>query len=142
VRYDTPAAQAAIHHLYRGELRLLQNLFLPSVKLLRKERVGARVRRRYDAPRTPLDRVLACPELRPEAAAELQRLRERLDPFALARTIEQQLERIYALATMRPSSPSTPAAPVPRRVRKRFSIKPSPHLAARASRPVTSETAR
>jgi hypothetical protein len=142
VRYDTPAAQAAIHHLYRGDLRLLQNLFLPSVKLLRKERVGARVRRRYDAPRTPLDRVLACPEIRPEAAAQLQRLRARLDPFGLAGTIEQQLERIYALATTRPSPPPTSAAPVPRRVRKRFSIKPSPHLAARASRPVTSETAR
>jgi hypothetical protein len=142
VRYDTPAAQAAIHALYRGELRLFQNLFLPSVKLLRKERVGARVRRRYDAPRTPLDRVLACPELRPEVAAQLQRQRDRLDPFALARTIEQQLERIYALATVHRNPPPTPAAPVPRRVRKRFSIKPSPHLAARASRPVTSETAR
>jgi hypothetical protein len=128
VRYDTPAAQAAIHRLYRGELRLFQNLFLPSVKLLRKERVGARVRRRYDAPRTPLDRVLASPEIRPEVAAQLQRLRERLDPFALARTIEQQLEGIYALATARPSAPSTPTAPVPRRVRTRFRINPSPHL--------------
>src|ERR1700693_3148946 len=51
VRYDTPAAQAAMHQLYRGELRLFQNLFLPSVKLLRKARVGARVRRR--SPRGP-----------------------------------------------------------------------------------------
>jgi hypothetical protein len=142
VRYDTPAAQAAIHRLYRGELRLFQNLFLPSVKLLRKERVGARVRRRYDAPRTPLDRLLASPEIRPEVAAQLQRLRDRLDPFALARTIEQQLEGIYALATARPSAPSTPTAPVPRRVRTRFSINPSPHLAPRSPRPVTSETAR
>jgi hypothetical protein len=142
VRYDTPAAQAAIHALYRGELRLFQNLFLPSVKLLRKERVGARLRRRYDAPRTPLDRVLACPELRPVVAAELQRLRARLDPFALARIIEQQLERIYALATSRPSAPPSPAAPVRRRVGKRFSINPSPHLAVRAARPVTSATAR
>src|SRR5512134_1489412 len=72
VRYDSPAAQAAIHALYRHELRLLQNFFLPSVKLLAKERVGARVRRRYDAPRTPLDRVLACPEVRPEVAAQLR----------------------------------------------------------------------
>src|SRR6202162_1144927 len=142
VRYDTPRAQAAIHALYRGELRLFQNLFLPSVKLLRKERVGARVRRRYDAPRTPLDRVLACPALRPEVAAQLQRQRDRLDSFTLARTIEQQLERIYALATTRHSGTPTPAAPASRRVRKRFSINPSPHLAARPSRPVTSETAR
>jgi hypothetical protein len=42
VRYDTAAAQAAIHALYRQELRLFQNLFLPSVRLVRKERVGAR----------------------------------------------------------------------------------------------------
>jgi hypothetical protein len=73
VRYDSPAAHAAIHTLYRHELRLFQNLFLPSVKLLRKERVGSRVRRRYEAPRTPLDRVLACPEIRPAVAAQLRR---------------------------------------------------------------------
>lgn len=144
VRYDSPAAQAAIHVLYRRELRLFQNLFLPSVKLLGKERVGARVRRRYDAPRTPLERVLACPEIAPQVAAQLRRQRDRLDPFALARAIEQQLERIYALANPRHSAPAAPGpapAPVRRPVRKRLSIKPSLHLAA-SSRPVTSETAR
>jgi integrase-like protein len=143
VRYDSPAAQRAIDALYRGELRLFQNFFLPSVKLLRKERVGARVRRRYDAPRTPLERVLACPELRPEVAVQLQRQRDALDPFALARAIEHQLDRIYALANSRhsPSAAAAPAAPVPRPVRKRFSIKPSPHLTS-PSRPVTSKTAR
>jgi hypothetical protein len=130
VRYDSAAAQTAIHTLYRGELRLFQNLFLPSVKLLRKERVGSRVRRRYDAPHTPLERVLACPDLRPEVAAHLQRLRDGLDPFALARVIAQQLDRIYTLANSRHSGPATPApsAPVPRAVRKRLSIKPSPHF--------------
>ena len=144
VRYDSPAAQAAIHALYRRELRLFQNLFLPSVKLIRKERVGSRIRRRYDVPRTPLERVLACPEIRPEVAAHLQRQRDGCDPFALARAIEQHLERIYALANPRHTTPATlatPAGPVHRTVRKRLSIKPSPHLAARA-RSVTSETAR
>src|SRR5262245_11973019 len=56
LRYDTPLAVGALNALYRHELRLFQNLFLPSVKLLGKERVGARLRRRYDAPRTPLER--------------------------------------------------------------------------------------
>ena len=32
-RYDTPAAVAALNALYRHELRLFQNLFLPSLKL-------------------------------------------------------------------------------------------------------------
>jgi len=145
VRYDSPVAQAAIHALYRHELRLFQNFFLPSVKLLAKERVGARVRRRYDAPQTPLERVLACPDIRSEVAAQLRRQRDGLDPFVLARAIDQQLERIYALANPRHSAPATAPvnpAPVRRPVRQRLSIKPSPHLTSPPSRSVTSVTAR
>jgi hypothetical protein len=103
VRYDTDTAVAAINRLYRGDLRLLQNLFLPSVKLIRKERVGSRTRRRYDAAKTPLDRVLECKQVRPEVVARLKALRERLDPFALSRSVDVQLERIYALANQRRS---------------------------------------
>ena len=110
VRYESPAALAAINAVY-ADLRLLQNLFLPSVKLQRKERVGARVRRRYDAPQTPLDRVRACPGADPAAVTALVRLRARLDPFALAARIDRQLEAIYALAThRRPLGTSTGAA--------------------------------
>ena len=147
LRYDSPAAQAAIHALYRHELRLFQNLFLPSVKLLRKERVGARVRRRYDAPRTPLERVLACPETTPERGAELQRQRDRLDPFALAAAIDQKLERIFALANPhhRPQASTAPPASVPvrRRVRPRLSLTPNaPAASRRPPSPVTSQMAR
>ncbi len=58
-RYDSLEAQAAINDLYRNELRLMMNLYQPSVKLVRKTRVGARLRRTYDRPQTPLDRLLA-----------------------------------------------------------------------------------
>ena len=143
VRYDTPAAQAAIQALYRGDLRLFQNFFLPSVKLLRKERVGARVRRRYDAPQTPLDRVLACPEIPAAVAAQLRRHRASLDPFALGRAIDQQLERIYALANPRhqPAPAAAPPPAIPRRVRNRprFTLTRRPE---RPPRSVTSEMAR
>jgi len=95
--------------------RLLQNLFLPSVKLVRKDRVGARVRRRYDAPRTPFERVVDSPQADPAAVAQLTAVRARLDPFALAQTIERKLEQIYALAhhPARPAAPSLSAAPLP-----------------------------
>lgn len=146
VRYDTPAARDAIHALYRQELRLFQNLFLPSVKLVRKERVGARVRRRYDAPRTPLERVLASPALEPARAAELCRLRGRLDPFVLAATIEAKLGRIYAHANPRHSPPvaasGEPVPVVPRPARKRLSINPRPRGSWSPTRSVTSRRAR
>ena len=146
VRYDTAAAHAAIHALYRHELRLFQNLFLPSVKLLRKERVGSRVRRRYDAPRTPLERVLAAAAADPARVAALRALRDRLDPFALARTIEQKLDAIYTLASRhhRPEvvSPSAPRVEVRRHTSKRMSIKPQPRGAWHPNRSVTNPRAR
>jgi hypothetical protein len=106
VRYDSEAALTAINTVY-ADLRLLQNLFLPSVKLQRKERVGARVRRRYDAPQTPLDRVRACPEAAAAAVAALVRRRDQLDPFALAARIDRALERLYPLANHRRATSTT-----------------------------------
>jgi hypothetical protein len=100
VRYDSAAALTAINAVY-ADLRLLQNLFLPSVKLQRKERIGARLRRYYDAPQTPLDRVRVCPQADPVKVAVLERQRDRLDPFALAARIDDQLAQVYALANHR-----------------------------------------
>jgi hypothetical protein len=105
VRYDSPAAVAAMNALY-ADLRLLQNLFLPSVKLVEKHRVGAQRRRRYDAPRTPLERVVACDAPAPASLRALQQLRAELDPFALAQRIDQALARVYRLANQR-VSPAT-----------------------------------
>jgi hypothetical protein len=124
LRYDTPAAVAALNDLYRHELRLFQNLFLPSVKLLGKERVGARLRRRYDAPRTPLDRVQASADSNSTAVAQLVALRDQLDPFALGQAIDRKIERLVSLATPA-RTPEPPAAitatptraPTPRRRR-------------------------
>lgn len=98
VRYDTPEAVAAMNALYQQELRLFQNLFLPSVKLVRKVRVGSRIRRVYDRPQTPFERVCACPEADPAKVAHLALLRAQRDPFALAAAIEEKLSRLYALA--------------------------------------------
>ncbi len=97
-RYDSLEALEAINDLYRNELRLFHNLFLPSVKLERKLRVGARLRRRYQAPRTPFQRVCDSPATYPERVAELQRQRDGLNPFELSRLIQVKLERIFQLS--------------------------------------------
>ncbi len=102
-RYDSLAALAAIHDLYRNELRLMMNLFQPSVKLLRKVRVGSTLKRVYDHPQTPFDRLLASQQGDPVQIAALVELRNRLDPFALAATIDRKLSRIYRLANHRQS---------------------------------------
>jgi len=110
VRYDSAAALTAMNAVY-ANLRLLQNLFLPSVKLQRKERHGARLRRTYDAPQTPLDRVRVCAQADPAKVAALVRQRAALDPFVLAARVDQQLAHLYTLANLqRGLAPSTGAA--------------------------------
>ena len=102
-RYDTHEAVEAINNLYRNELRLWLNLYLPSVKLLKKVRVGSKVRRVYDGPRTPFERVKACPQADRERVARLEELRKSLDPFQLGKIIERKLLRISKLANRRQS---------------------------------------
>jgi transposase InsO family protein len=109
-RYDTPEAVEAMNDLYRNELRRWLNFFQPSAKLMKKVRVGSKLRRRYDLPRTPLDRLVA--EKAEEAAvrtqlAALVKLRQDLDPFELSRQIDRKLHAIYALAHTR-LSPKVP----------------------------------
>jgi len=111
-RYDTHEAVEAINDLYGHELRLWLNLFLPSVKLVRKVRVGSTVRRIYDGPRTPFERVRACSQAKPEQVARLEQLRKTLDPFQLGRIIERKLERIYRLANRRLSPKAVQAKEV------------------------------
>lgn len=104
-RYDTPEVLQALNQLYRGDLRRLMNLFMPSVKLLRKERVGSKVRRVYDRPQTPLDRLLAGRDAGDPRVAELVTLRKRLDPFELSASVDRQLQAIHKMAT-RPGRPA------------------------------------
>lgn len=100
-RYDTQEAVEAMNDLYQNELRLFQNLFLPSMKLKMKQRVGSRLKRCYDVPQTPPERVLASPDADGNKTARLKGLSETLNPFELSKTIEKKLERIWDLAHTR-----------------------------------------
>jgi len=64
-------------------------------------RVGSKVRRVYDGPRTPFERVRMCGAADGEQVVRLEELRKSLDPFQLARAIERKLDRIYCLANRR-----------------------------------------
>ena len=108
-RYDSPEALAAINDLYRNELRLMMNLFQPTVKLKRKVRVGSRLHRVYAPAQTPMDRLLAHPDVTPQQARRLRELRAQLDPFELSNVIGSKLQRIYQLANSRQSPPATPS---------------------------------
>ena len=111
-RYDPPEALAALTLLY-ADLRLFQNLFQPSMKLQGKERRGSRRIRRYDTPRTPFERVRACPDADSQKVAALARLLATTDPFVLSQRIDQHLEPLWALATRTSRTPREVASRSP-----------------------------
>ena len=86
----THEAVEAMNDLYRHELRLWLNLFLPSVKLVKKARVGSKVRRVYDAPQTPLERVASSPQANSARVAELKNLKN-LYPLFVWRRKDQKV---------------------------------------------------
>lgn len=106
-RYDSPQALVAMNDLYEKELPLYMNLFQPSVKLLKTERKGSRKNRLYSQPLTPLDRLLASEHIDQSQKEELIALRERLDPFELAETVDQKLQQIWEKAHYRYKPPKT-----------------------------------
>lgn len=94
----------------------LENLFLPSVRLAAKVCVGTRVRRKYDRPQTPLDRVRLASDADPAHLRRLIELQQTLDPFVIASRIEQGLARAYELANhaVRAAAPWTTRPPLRR----------------------------
>ncbi len=102
-RYDSPRALRAINRLYAHELRIMMNWFQPSVKLIKKRRVGSRLVRQYSVAQAPLDR------LPPGGALDvLKAEREKFDPFGLAHEIELQLSTIWELANAHHSPQQVP----------------------------------
>ncbi len=106
-RYDSRAAVAAINAVYRHELRLWMNLYLPSVKRVKKVRVGSKVRRVYSPAQTPFERVLQSGQVDSQRVTELKKLRSTLDPFELTNSIDRKLESVYGLANRRLSPKAT-----------------------------------
>ena len=102
-RFDSEKAKEAINDLYKNELRLFQNVFQPSVKLLKKIRKGARITRIYDKPKTPWQRVLVSKYADPLKVKELQRQIIGLDPFVLSEIIDKKLLAVQKLIAKGPA---------------------------------------
>ena len=97
-RYDSNQAMAQLNQLYQGELRYLMNLFIPSIKLKKKIRVGSKLKKIYDPPATPLDRFIQFAGRRNPVVEHLLQLRNKLDPFVLSMIVDKRLDAIFATA--------------------------------------------
>lgn len=102
-RYSTKKAFEQMKRLYEP-IRLYINFFQPISKIVSKERDGAKVRKRYDRPRTPYQRLLETDALDDAKREELARLYARLNPVKLLAEIRRELEVLWTLMD-KPNAP-------------------------------------
>ncbi len=102
-RLDTPEQITALNVLYE-QMWLYYNLFQPVLRLVEKTMVGDKVVRKWDAAKTPYERLLATGLLSPEQQAQLQQLYEQTNPFQLRETIYRQLDVLWEIASAQSGS--------------------------------------
>lgn len=97
-RFDDPGIVDLLNDLYRKEWRLFQNFFLPSVKLQDKKRIGSKIVKVHDSPKTPYQRVLESKHIDSKAKERLEEESRHLNPFRLRRTIDEKIAKIHKMA--------------------------------------------
>jgi len=99
-RYDSAAQLRLLNELY-GHLRLYTNHFQPVMKLLSKERNGAKVKKKYDEPKTPYQRLMDMPDISSKIKQRLKSEYVTLNPAQLKREITRLQERLFKTVARR-----------------------------------------
>ncbi len=86
-----------MNEIYRDYWSPFQNFFIPSMKLIRKERFGAKIKKTYEKPMTPYERVMRSEFIAEEQKKKLKEKYENLDPFVLKSEMEKKLKAYFSL---------------------------------------------
>lgn len=103
-RMDSQAEFDLLGELYAA-VRLYKNFFQPAMKLVQKVRDGGKIRRKYDKPRTPYQRVMESGQISGAAQKRLQQQYEALNVAALRRQVESLRNRLFDLIEGKPAVP-------------------------------------
>lgn len=95
-RLDNPIIVELMNDLYQNELSLLHNYFYPTIKLIEKQRIGSKIKKKYDQPKTPYERLLGAEHISEEQKLKLKNKFAELDPFELQKTIQTKLNKIFS----------------------------------------------
>ncbi|MEW5897533.1 MAG: integrase, partial [Nanoarchaeota archaeon] len=96
-RFDDLKITDMLNKLYANEWGLFFNLFLPSVKLVDKTRVGSKIVKEHDAPKTPYQRLIGSDKVSRKTKKQLKSIFERQNPFLLQQSIKKQVLDILSL---------------------------------------------
>ena len=96
VRIENPDLVPMMNEIYEvwGKLH---NYFMPQMKLISKERINGKVRKKYDEPKTPYQRLMESDRYPQEQKDKLKAIKETLNPFELQAELQKKLALFHKL---------------------------------------------
>lgn len=95
VRVPTPELVALANEIYQIYWNPLQNFFIPSRKLIKKARVGSKIVKEYDEPKTPYQRLIDSGYLTNEQQRALIKTYNNLNPYFLRNELDKKLKMFF-----------------------------------------------
>jgi hypothetical protein len=86
-----------LNDIYKNYWSLFFNFFIPSSKIIAKERHGAKIIKKQDKPKTSVDRLLSSYYISAGTKKKLITLRKILNPFELQSKIQYKINTILNL---------------------------------------------
>lgn len=90
-RFDDHAMVALMNEIYCAYWNKLHNFFIPTMKLIERTRIGGRICKKYDAPKTPFDRILENPEIPSWVKSRLIAEKKCYNPFKLKGSLDDKM---------------------------------------------------
>ncbi len=96
-RIENKAVLELMNDVYRNECSLLHNYFYPTIKLQDKERVSAKIIKRFEkTPKTPYQRVMENKHIDQAIKDKLTAIYVTLNPFELKKSLEMKLKKVFS----------------------------------------------
>jgi hypothetical protein len=96
-RFAQDKGVAALQQVYCRYDQLL-NFFYPCQKLISKERKGNKVKKTYDAPRTPYERIICDPAIPRKIKRRMQALKADIDLMGEMKLMQQAIDKLPSQA--------------------------------------------
>jgi hypothetical protein len=96
-RFDDQILVSMMNEIYRAYWNPLQNYFIPNMKLVSKERIGGKIKKKYDVPKTPAQRLLNCDYVSSAQKATLRETFESKNPIYLKKKLDEKLKVFFDL---------------------------------------------
>lgn len=96
-RIESREIVTLINEIYRDYWNPYLNFFCPAMKLKQKIRIGGKIRKIYDEPKTPYDRLMSHSAMTDQQKESLRTRMEGLDPLRLGQGLEKKLDQLFKL---------------------------------------------